>query len=74
MTLAIVLPLALAASAASAAGSSSYCLKGPGKTMNCQYQTLASCDKAKKGSETCVKNTSNTTGAGMSKSQAKKKY
>jgi hypothetical protein len=47
--------LALAASAAPAAGAGKYCLKGPG-IMNCTYQNLASCNKAKIGSQTCVLN------------------
>ena len=54
---------ALTAPVASAAGSGKYCLKGPGSTMKCNYKTMAACDKAKKGSQSCVENTS-TTGAG----------
>jgi Protein of unknown function (DUF3551) len=57
--------LALGTSAASAAGAGKYCLKGPGSTMNCTYQTMASCDKAKTGSQTRVPNPS-TTGSGSS--------
>jgi hypothetical protein len=66
IALAVILPVALAASAASAAGTGKYCLKGPGKTLNCQYQTMAACDKVKKGSQTCVSNPSSTTGMGTS--------
>ena len=67
IALAAILPtFAMAASAASAAGADKYCLKGPGTTMNCNYQTMASCDKAKKGTETCIANPANTTGSGMS--------
>jgi Protein of unknown function (DUF3551) len=67
IALAAILPVfALAASAASAADNGKYCLKGPGTTMNCTYQTMASCDKAKKGTETCIDNPANTTGSGTS--------
>ena len=62
----------LAVSSASAAGSSKYCLKGPGAKMNCKYQTMASCDKAKKGTQTCVANPTSTTGSGMNTSPTKK--
>lgn len=58
----------LTASAASAAGSGKYCLKGPGEQMNCAYQTMAACDKAKGSSQSCVANPSSTTGSGMNKS------
>ena len=47
--------LALVATAASAAGTAKYCLTGPG-IMNCIYQDLASCSKAKTGTQTCVVN------------------
>lgn len=59
---AIVSAFALAGPA-SAAGTAKFCLKGPGSTINCSYQTMASCDKAKKGTETCVANPSSTTGS-----------
>lgn len=72
IALAVILPIALAASAASAAGTGKYCLKGPGKTLKCQYQTMASCEKAKKGSQACIKHTGSTTGSGMTKSKSKK--
>ena len=55
---------AMAAPAASAAGSGKFCLNGPGTTQNCSYQTMAACEKAKKGSETCAANSTSTTGAG----------
>jgi len=55
---------ALTAPVASAAGSGKYCLKGPGSSMECNFQTIAACDHAKKGAQTCVQNTSSTTGAG----------
>ena len=69
---ALLAAIGLAVSSASAAGSGKYCLKGPGAKMDCKYQTMASCDKAKKGSQSCVTNTASTTGSGMSKSPAKK--
>jgi hypothetical protein len=47
--------LAFAATAASAAGTGKYCLQGPG-LMNCIYQDMASCTKAKIGTQTCVVN------------------
>jgi hypothetical protein len=70
ITLAAVLSaFALAVPAASAAGmSGKYCLKGPGSKVNCEYQTLAACNKAKKGSQTCAASTASTTGSGMSSS------
>ena len=55
---------ALSATVASAAESSKFCLKGPGLTDNCTYQTMAACEKAKKGTESCVANPSSTTGSG----------
>ncbi len=75
---AVILPaIALTASAASAAGTDKFCLKGPGKEMNCNYQTMAACDKAKMSGQSCVANPSATTGSGMTKSTTsplKKKY
>ncbi len=72
----ILLAGSLTASAASAAGTGKYCLKGPGATLNCNYQTMASCDKAKTGAQSCVANPSSTTGSGMTKSTTSpaKKY
>jgi Protein of unknown function (DUF3551) len=61
---AVLSAFALAAPAASAAGSGKFCLKGPGSAMQCSYQTMASCEKAKKGSQTCAVNPSSTTGSG----------
>ena len=44
IALAAILPaFALAASAAFAAETGKYCLKGSGTTMNCTYETMASC-------------------------------
>lgn len=70
---AILSAFALAAPAASAAGSGKYCLKGPGSKVTCSYQTLASCNGAKKGMQTCEANPSSTTGSGMSHSSGMKK-
>jgi Protein of unknown function (DUF3551) len=61
---AVLSAFALAAPAASAAGSGKFCLKGPGSTMQCSYQTMASCEKAKKGTQTCAANPASTTGSG----------
>ena len=61
----------LGSSVASAAGTAKFCLKGPGTEMNCTYETMASCDKAKKSTETCVANPSSTTGSAAT-SPAKK--
>ena len=74
MTVAAILSaFALAVPAASAAGmSGKYCLKGPGSKMSCKYQTMASCTKVKKGSQTCVASSASTTGAGVTKSKMKK--
>jgi Protein of unknown function (DUF3551) len=47
--------LVLVSTAASAAGTAKYCLKGPG-IMNCTYQDMGSCNKAKTGTQTCVLN------------------
>jgi hypothetical protein len=68
---AVAASLALAGSAASAAGTQKFCLKGPGTALNCTYETMASCDKAKKGTETCVANPSSTTGTGTTSSMKK---
>ena len=49
MALAAILPaLAFAASATSAAETGKFCLKGPATTINCTYDTMASCDKAER--------------------------
>ncbi len=68
VALAVIVPaLTLTASMASAAGTGKFCLQGPGTTMNCQYRTMASCDKGKKSGQTCVANASGTSGSGMNK-------
>ena len=65
MALAAILPaFAFAASATSAAETGKFCLKGPATTINCTYDTMASCDKAKTGTQTCVANPAATTGSG----------
>jgi len=55
-----------AANAANAAGSGKFCLNGPGSQSQCSYQTMASCEKAKKGTQTCAANSAATTGSGSS--------
>jgi Protein of unknown function (DUF3551) len=66
ITFAAVLSALALAAPASAAGSGKYCVKGPGSALNCNFQTMASCDKAKKGPQTCVANPSSTTGSAIS--------
>ncbi len=61
---AVLSAFALAAPAASAAGSGKFCLNGPGTTRSCNYQTMAACEKAKKGTQTCAANPASTTGSG----------
>ncbi len=63
---AVLSALALAGPAANAAGSGKFCLNGPGGQSQCSYQTMASCEKAKKGTQTCAANSAATTGAGSS--------
>ena len=71
---AVLSAFALAVPAASAAGmSGKYCLKGPGSKMNCKYETMASCTKAKTGSQTCIASPASTTGSGMNKNDNMKK-
>jgi hypothetical protein len=62
----------LAISGASAAGTAKFCLKGPGSEINCTYDTMAACDKAKKGTDTCVVNPSSTTGSATGTNSMKK--
>jgi hypothetical protein len=54
------------------AGSQNFCLKGPGTTMNCKYQTMAACEKDRKGSQQCVANIG-TTGSGATSNTTNKK-
>ena len=67
---ALLSAIAMTAPAASAAGSGKFCLNGPGTTSTCSYQTMAACEKAKKGEQPCAANASGTTGAGMNNSQS----
>jgi len=43
--------LSLAGPAANAAGNGKFCLNGPGGQSQCSYQTMASCEKAKKDTQ-----------------------
>lgn len=63
----------IASAAAMSSGNGKYCLKGPGETMHCNYQTLASCIKAKSGSQSCVIKESTTGAAPSSSSNGMKK-
>lgn len=72
-TLFAVAAIAMTSGVASAAsnGTGKFCLRGgPDATLNCQYQTMAMCEKAKTGTETCVQNPSSTTGSGMGSSNS----
>jgi hypothetical protein len=64
---AVLSAIAMTAPAASAAGSGKFCLNGPGTSKSCTYQTMAACDKAKKGDQTCAAE-AGTSGAGTSQS------
>jgi hypothetical protein len=37
-------------------GKSAYCLNTSAGAINCAYKTMADCEKAKTGSDTCMKN------------------
>ena len=63
---AVLSAVAFAGTAANAAGAGKFCLNGPGSQSQCSYQTMASCEKAKKGTQTCAANSAATTGAGSS--------
>jgi hypothetical protein len=71
---AILSALVLAVPVASAAGTGKFCLKGEGTEMNCNFRTMASCDKARKGNATCVANSSSTTGSGTTSTKPARKY
>jgi uncharacterized protein DUF3551 len=64
---AVLSAIAMTAPVASAAGSGKFCLNGPGASKNCTYQSMADCDKVKKGQQTCAAD-AGTTGAGTSQS------
>ena len=50
-----------------------FCLKGPGSAQECKYDTMASCEKAKKSGQQCAANTGTTgTGSTTSPSNMKK--
>jgi hypothetical protein len=61
---AVVAVAALTVPASAQQGSGKFCLKGPGTAMKCSYQTMAACDQAKKGGQSCIQNSGATTGAG----------
>jgi hypothetical protein len=44
-------------------GSGKFCISGAGGALNCQYASLAACQKAAKASETCKARPSSTTGS-----------
>jgi len=69
LTLAVILSAVAVTAPANAAGSAKFCLNGPGTQSTCNYQTMAACEKAKKGTQTCVENPTATTGAGGSMSR-----
>ncbi len=69
---AVLSAFGLAVPAASAAGmSGKYCLQGPGGQMSCKYETMAACNDAKQGTQSCIARSASTTGAGMSHSKTK---
>ena len=54
---------AMGSGATQATGTGKFCISGPGGALNCQYASLAACQKAVKGSETCQARPSSTTGS-----------
>jgi len=55
---------AMGSSSTHATGTGKFCIKGAAGALNCQYASLAACQKAVKGSETCSANPNiGTTGA-----------
>lgn len=74
---AVLTALALSAPAnAQSVQTGKFCLSGgkeAGASMNCSFQTMAACDKAKSGTtEKCMPNTGTTgQGSGMMKDQKK---
>jgi hypothetical protein len=70
---ALAAPAAMAAGASSSSSNGKFCLKGPGKTMSCKYETMAACDKDKKTGQQCVTNSSTTGSAAGSSSNSMKK-
>ena len=54
----------MGSSSTQATGTGKFCISGPGGALSCQYASLAACQKAVKGSETCSANPNiGTTGA-----------
>ena len=45
-------------------GSGKFCIKGAGGALNCQYASLAACQKVVKSGESCQVKPSSTTGSG----------
>jgi len=46
-----------------ATGSGKFCISGTGGSLDCRFASLASCQKAAKGRETCQARPSSTTGS-----------
>ncbi len=44
-------------------GSGKFCIKGASGALNCEYASLAACQKVAKGGETCAPRPSSTTGS-----------
>ncbi len=53
----------MGSSATHATGSGKFCINGPAGALNCKYASMAACQKAATGSETCKANPSSTTGS-----------
>jgi hypothetical protein len=53
----------MGASSTHATGSGKFCITGVGGALNCEYASLAACQKAVTGSESCKANPSATTGS-----------
>jgi hypothetical protein len=69
---AVLSAFALSIPAATAAGTGTYCVKGPGSHLDCSYQTVAACNDHTQSTQTCVARAS-TTGMGKSMSKSKSK-
>ena len=54
----------MSGSSAQVTGTGKFCIKGPTGALNCQYASLADCQKAATGSQSCSANpNSGTTGS-----------
>ena len=53
----------MGSSSVQATGSGKFCIKGASGALNCQYASLAACQKAATGGETCARRPSSTTGS-----------